>query len=264
LELLRPWIVVLVSPKEPGNVGGVARVVKNLGAGGLRVVAPRCEVNGPDSRRFSSGAAELLRAAPVFETLAEAIADRELVIGLTGVNGRHHRVDCVELVPQSLLRQRGAVARGALVFGREESGMEGAELELCHFLWSLPTSPDFPSLNLVQAVGIALAGMADAHRRVECTEDGLGLAPSRRALNPLAGGDGDDAPATHEEILGLENHLRELMAATGWSADRRADNAVARLRNLLARGGATRNEVSILRGVCRRAIRQIGLPQDPE
>lgn len=252
---MRRWVIVLIAPKEPGNIGAAARVLKNFGAGGLRVVAPRCEVNGEDARRFSSGAAEILRSAPVFPTLAEAIADRELTIGLSGVCGKHHRVDCTGLVPQAVVERYPLTAKGALIFGREDAGMEGEEMDLCHFLWSLPTNPAFPSLNLAQAIGITLAGVAEAERILAGREYGQGIAPSPRALNPLAGrADEQDDLATSEQLHALLDHFRRLMARTGWVEEARVTLSLGRLRNLFARAGMTLRDANLLHGVCHQAL----------
>jgi len=258
---MRRWTIILIQPKEGGNCGAAARVLKNFGCGGLRVVAPRCEVNGPEARRFSSGAAEILRSAPVFDTLAEAIADRELTIGLSGVSGRLHRLDCIGLLPTELIREANAVTRGALVFGREERGMEGDEMEQMDFLWSLPTSPEFPSLNLAQAIGITLSAMAEAERQLGRSDLGTGLAPSTRALNPLGGSpDPADVPATASEVARLQFHMQVLMDATGWRDDRRTRGSLLKIRNLLSRARATQREVNLLHGLCRETLRTLGKP----
>lgn len=259
---MRRWLVVLVSPKESGNVGAAARVLKNFGAGGLRVVEPRCEILCSDSRGFASGASEILRAAEVFPTLREALADRELSVGLTGVGGRHHRMDCVGLLPTALLEGREAMTRGALVFGREECGLFAEELESCDFLWSLPTQPDFPSLNLAQAIGISLAAVAEVERQQGLARLGRGLMPSDRALGPLAGARAEaDQPATNAEYELLGERLSHLMRVTGWSDDRRVRDSVGRLRNVLTRGSATHREVNLLLGCFKHfagAIRRAG------
>ncbi len=261
-EGLRRWRLVLLSPKEGGNVGAAARVAKNFGAGGLSVVAPRCEVNGTEARRFSSGAAELLRSAEVYDTLEEALADRELTVGLSGVSGKHHRLDATGLVPVHLLAGSENVARAALVFGREEKGMTGPEMEMCDFLWSLPTRAAFPSLNLAQAVGIAAAGLAEAERQAAGTTEGRGLAPSEKALNPLGGSrHAADRPATHEELRHLGDRARELMRRTGWPEGRRLTGSLSKLRNLLVRGRVTRREASLLQGLCRQSLEAIDHPE---
>lgn len=259
---MKRWTVILISPQEGGNIGAAARAIRNFGAGGLRIVAPRCEVHGGDARKFASGAADLVRAAPVFDTLEEALADQQLSIGLTGVSGRHHRLDCVELIPEQMLRGQESRERCALVFGREDRGMLGEEMELCDFLWSLPTNPEFSSLNLSQAVLLALSSVAEAERQLGMTELGRGLAPSSRTINPLAGSDDPmDQPAEQHEMAILIERLETLMVRTGWKGDRRVRNSIGRFRNLLTRGNATRRDVRMLLGVFRQALLAIEKPE---
>lgn len=251
---MRRWIIVLVSPQESGNVGSAARVLKNFGAGGLRVVAPRCEVASHDARRFSSGAAEVLRRAQVYETLPEALADRELSIGLTGVGGRHHRMDCVGLLPTDLLRGREEVRAGALVFGPEDTGMMGHHMECMDFLWSLPTNADFPSLNLAQAIAVTLAAVAETERQLGMTELGRGIAPSAKTLNPLAGSpDPGDRPASNEEIHHLMGRFEALLLETGWGEGRRLTGSMGKIRNVFARAALTQREASLFHGIARNA-----------
>jgi tRNA/rRNA methyltransferase len=258
---MKRWTIILVSPKEPGNVGGAARVLRNFGGGGLRVVDPRCEVNGPDARRFSSGAADLLRSAPQFPTLREAVADFELAIGLTGVSGRHHRLDCVGLLPSAILAGKDHLARCALVFGREERGMETEEMEACTHLWSLPTNPDFPSLNLAQAIGVTLSAVAEVERQLGLTDLGRGVAPSSRSVGPLAGGhEPGDQPATVHELDLLAENFRSLMQRTGWDEGRRLLSSLGKLRHVLARASATQREVNLFHGICRQALNALDHP----
>lgn len=259
---MRRWLIILIEPRESGNIGAAARVLKNFGAGGLRVVAPRCEVLCGKSRAWASGAAEVLRSAEVFPTLGEALADRELSIGLTGVGGKHHRMDCIGLHPDKLIEGKNHYERCALVFGREERGMESHEMEACDFLWSLPTHPKFPSLNLAQAVAVSLAGLAEAERQLGLGELGLGAMPSRRSLNVLAGSPAPgDCPATNDDLERLARHAERLMQRTGWEEGRRTQDCLSMLRNLLVRGGVTRKEVNLLHGICRQAILAADLPE---
>lgn len=255
---MRRWAVILVSPKEEGNVGAAARVMKNFGLGTLRVVAPRCEINSHDARRFSSGAADLLRRAEVHPTLDDALADRELSIGLTGVGGKHHRMDCVGLLPRDLLKGRNELRRCALVFGPEDKGLSGPEMELPDFLWSLPTNPGFPSLNLAQAIAVSLAAVAEVERELGLAELGLGIAPSASTLNPLAGSpDPDDRPATNREVHELMRRFDALLRETGWPEGRGLTASLTKIRNVLSRAVLTRREANLLHGVARNALHRI-------
>ncbi|MEK7412704.1 MAG: TrmH family RNA methyltransferase, partial [Planctomycetota bacterium] len=78
---LRGCTVVLVRTQGPINLGMVARICGNFGIDDLRLVAPRCEVNCDDSRKFSTHSRDLLLNAQVFPTLAAAVADCGMVVG---------------------------------------------------------------------------------------------------------------------------------------------------------------------------------------
>lgn len=255
---MRRWLIVLITPQESGNVGSAARVLKNFGAGGLRVVAPRCDVANREARRFSSGAAEILRRAEVYDTLPEALADREFSIGLTGVGGKHHRHDCVGLLPTELLRNREEIRKGALVFGPEDTGMTGTHMECLDFLWSLPTNPAFPSLNLAQAIAVSLAAVAETERQLGMTDLGLGIAPSKATLNPLAGSpDPGDRPATNEEIHHLMGRFNALMREVGWEEGRRLTGSMGKVRNVFSRASLTQREAALFHGIVRNALGRI-------
>lgn len=243
-------------------MGAAARVLKNFGASGLRIVAPRCEVHCSESRAFASGAAELLRRAEVFDTLDEALADRELSIGLTGVGGKHHRMDCVGLLPGPLLEGADHLTKCAVVYGREERGMESTELETCDYLWSLPTQQAFPSLNLAQAIGISLAAVAEAERQRGLAGLGTGVMPTARSLMPLAGSPAaEDQPATNHDVTLLMRRLRGLMLRTGWTDDRRLADSVRVVRNLFVRGRITRKEVNLIHGLARQSHFAVDRPE---
>ncbi len=255
---MKRWTIVLIEPKEGGNVGAAARVLKNFGLSELRVVSPRCEVNGDDARRFSSGAAELLRSAKSFESLREAVADQQLVIGLTGVSGRQHRLDCTQMIPTNLLEGKNDYTKCALVFGREDRGMYSEDMEACDFLWSLPTVKEFSSLNLAQAIGIAIACLTEAENQAYERHDRRGLAPSEKSLNPLAGSEHpEDVPANAASVERLCGRLEELLKATDSPGEVRMKSNIARVRNLLKRGNATEREVAFLQGLVKQCLYKI-------
>ncbi len=146
--------IVLVRTQGPINLGMVARLCGNLGVGDLRIVAPQCEVDCSDSRKFSTHSRELLLTAPIFATLREATADCGLVIGTsgdfrTGELGAHVRAQDVP----ALLSQRPA-AKYALVFGNEADGLDEDELRACQAWIHLDTFGQNISYNLANAVAI--------------------------------------------------------------------------------------------------------------
>jgi tRNA/rRNA methyltransferase len=148
--------VVLVSPRNPLNIGAAARAMANFGFGRLSVVAP-FEPNWREARS-AIGAPELLQNAKSTECLADAVAGCTLVVGtgtLTYRKAEQRVVALPELAP--LVSQE--LARGsrvALVFGPEKHGLTREDLSYCHLLVEIPTDPKQPSMNLGQAVAVCL------------------------------------------------------------------------------------------------------------
>ena len=152
--------VVLVSPRNPLNIGAVARAMANFGFQRLSVVAPYA----PTWReaRSAVGAPEVLQNAKSTECLAEAVADCTLVIGTGTLTYRKPEQPVVQL-PDLAPRVAQELARGgriALVFGTEKHGLTRDDLSYCHILVEIPTDARQPSMNLGQAVAVCLYELA--------------------------------------------------------------------------------------------------------
>ena len=151
-SLLDSIAIVLVEPRGPLNVGSVARAMKNFGLSDLRLVG-ELDPREDECRLMASGSQDVLDRAGVFTTLADALADRDFVVGTTA-RPRHRRPTATpkETADEILDgAERGGVA---ILFGREDFGLSKEELILCHRVISIPTSSDRASLNLAQAVMI--------------------------------------------------------------------------------------------------------------
>ena len=152
--------VVLVSPRNPLNIGAAARAMANFGFSRLAVVAPYA----PNWReaRSAVGAPELLRNATECATLAEAVAGCALVIGTGTVTHRKPEQPVVTLpaLAPEISRRLGRGGNLALVFGPEKRGLTRDDLSYCHLLVEIPTAPEQPSMNLGQAVAVCLYELA--------------------------------------------------------------------------------------------------------
>lgn len=150
-------VVVLVRPKEDGNIGAVARLARNFGADRLVLVAPRAPV-GPEAHRRAMAGGPILGRAGRTESFEEAIEDADLVVGTTDLStGRSASYLRRSIPPERL----GEMAQGiegtiALVFGPEDNGLGRSELARCDLLVHIPARREFPTLNLSHAVGIVL------------------------------------------------------------------------------------------------------------
>ncbi len=152
--------VVLVSPRNPLNIGAAARAMANFGLAHLTVVAPY-EKHWQEAQS-AVGAEDLLQNAQSTESLAEAVADCTLVIGTGTLTYRKAEQPVVSLpdLPQHLGRALAANGRIALVFGPEKHGLTRQDLSYCHLLTAIPTDAGQPSMNLGQAVAVCLYEIA--------------------------------------------------------------------------------------------------------
>jgi tRNA/rRNA methyltransferase len=152
--------VVLVSPRNPLNIGAAARAMANFGFSRLAVVAPY-EEHWREAKS-AIGASDLLQNAKRAERLAEAVADCTLVIG-TGTRAHRKPEQPVIPLPELTPFVDAEFARGgrvALVFGPEKRGLTRQDFALCHVLVEIPTNPRQPSMNLGQAVAVCLYELA--------------------------------------------------------------------------------------------------------
>lgn len=156
--------VVLVSPRNPLNIGAVARAMANFGFAHLTVVAPY-EPHWREARS-AVGAPDLLQDAKSTESLTEAVRDCTLVIGTGTLTYRKAEQTVISLpnLPDLVQRELDGGGRIALVFGSEKHGLTRNDLSYCHCLVAIPTDPRQPSMNLGQAAAVCLYEIA-AHAR---------------------------------------------------------------------------------------------------
>ena len=147
--------VVLVSTRNPLNIGAAARAMSNFGIRNLRLVKPFDP--GFREARSAVGAAATLQDARIFSSVSEAVADCTLVIGTTGGRDRHLDKSLRRLQDAAPLVEK-ETARGnvAILFGSEKRGLSNDDLSYCHWTMHIPTAADHVSMNLGQAVAVSL------------------------------------------------------------------------------------------------------------
>jgi tRNA/rRNA methyltransferase len=145
--------IVLVEPREAGNVGAAARVMTNFGFDDLWIVGEHPELL-PVAGWWASGADELLASAHFAPTLLDAIGDAHLVVATTSSRGRTTPIDLSPPELATVCESLGAEQIVALVFGREDHGLTRDEVTLAHRTAVIPTNPRFPVMNLAQSVGV--------------------------------------------------------------------------------------------------------------
>ncbi len=155
--------VVLVSTRNPLNMGAVARAMSNFGATKLRVVNP-FEKSFREAKS-AVGAADVLRSAEECASVEEAVADCGLVVGTTAIGNREIKHPMRSLDKAGpLLRKRLAKERVAILFGSEKKGLSNDDLSYCHWLVHIPTRADHASMNLGQAAAVVMYELARGKR----------------------------------------------------------------------------------------------------
>ncbi len=229
-----PPAVILVRPQLGMNIGAVARAMLNFGLTDLRLVQPRDGWPNPEAGPSAAGADALIDAARVYGSVADAIADCGLTIG-TAMTTR----DMIRRVTSpagAVAEIRALPGRCALLFGPERTGLTREDLLHCHALCTIPSNPEFGSLNLAQSVAVMGYAWVMAHD----------APPPTWIVN-------HEGPAPQDELTGLIAALEAQLAENGWfnPAPGRSESARRMLRNILTRPGFTGAEVQFLRGVVR-------------
>ncbi|WP_020469353.1 RNA methyltransferase [Zavarzinella formosa] len=229
--------VVLVRPHYAGNVGSVARVMKNFGLNQLTLVSPYADPLSDEARRMSTHGENLLTNAKIVDTFEEAVADCQLVFATSAnveglYRGSHYgRPDEVLPVFVDSLQ----TGPSALVFGPEPHGLANAEIAQCHGLIRIITDHEYSSLNLSMAVGICLY---ELRRQFAQRTANYQTPPSRQIANY----------ASQEEMF---RHLRHGLEAIHYVWGTKADLLFHGIRQLIARSNPTPVEVRMLHGLAR-------------
>jgi len=224
----------------------------NMGLERLILVEPATEIDG-EARMFGVGGHAILESAERKTSLRDAIAPFTHVVGTTSSRDRalERRLISARELPDQL-RSAGDLPGGAstaLVFGSEVSGLRNDELTLCDPVVRIPTDIAQPTLNLAQAVLIVAYELFVATQRIR----------EPAPHDPTA----SQVVATAEEIAGLFDHLSPILTDIGFARDDSFEGVLNDLRQLAARARPTPREITILRGICRRASHALGGRQDP-
>jgi TrmH family RNA methyltransferase len=226
--------IVLVEPSHPGNIGAVARAMKNMALSELVLVRPKAFPHAEASAR-ASGADDLLARARVVGSVAEAVADTGFVAATTS-RPRDQNFRALDL-HEAAQRIHDMSERGpaAVLFGAERTGLTNEELALAHLLIRIPANPDYPSLNLAMAVQLTTY---ELFRAAGSPADPRPLSESPVPLAPGA------------DMERFYAHLQQVMDEVDFK-DRTVGgtNLMTRVRRLFQRCEMDQNEVNILRGL---------------
>lgn len=251
--------IVLVETSHSGNIGAVARAMKNMGLGNLCLVNP---ASFPDETSYarSSGASDVLDNARVVSSLDEAISDCVLVMG-TSARGRKVPWPVIA-PPDAAVKAAEHTSAGpvALVFGRENHGLSNDELQRCHYHIHIPSNPNYSSLNLAMAVQVVCYEMRMHYLR------GLEGGEGSPYLKPMtAPGDAgwDVPPAPVNDVEGFFGHLEQVLVDIDFHRRENPRQLMTRLRRLFQRARMDQMEINILRGVLT-AVQKSAAKESPE
>ena len=236
-ELLLSRIrVVLCRPSHPGNIGAAARAMKTMGLADLHLVTPRTFPD-PEADARATGAVDLLKRAKIHDSLPGALAGTVLAIAMSA---RSRDLGPPPGAPREMVERLLAEAEQgdvALVFGNESVGLSNEEIQLCQAAVTIPTNPEFSSLNLGAAVQLLCYEIRMAAY--------AGSPPvADRLVTPFA-----SPLATHDELEGLFGHFESVMTETGFLNPAQPGRLMPKLRRLLGRARLEKDEVNILRGI---------------
>jgi tRNA/rRNA methyltransferase len=230
--------VVLVSPRNPLNIGAAARAMSNFGFSRLRVVNPY-EVAFREARS-AVGAASVLETAEEYKTVAEATADCTLVVGTTAVGCRELQQPLRRLeYAARLILRRLAASPVALLFGSEKFGLSNDDLSHCHWLMRIPTREEHESMNLGQSVAVCLYELVrDAKAET--------LKPERAKR------------ATAGELERITQRLLEVLQKSGYVHPRTSGSTEEKIRRLVRRLHLTARDAEIWLGMLRQILWKVG------
>ena len=227
--------IVLVRPRNPLNIGAAARAMSNFGALDMRLVTPYEKA----FREAVSavGATPLLANAQEFDSVAEAVRDRSLVVGTTAIGNRELQHELVSLEDAGKkIRRRLATGRVAILFGSEKTGLSNRDLSHCHWLLRIPTREEHRSMNLAQSVAVVVYEL------------------SRRGARPKAQNQLSSAAVDMETLDRVNRALREALDLSGYIHPRSASLAEEKLRRMLLRFDLRAADAEVLLGMLRKIL----------
>jgi TrmH family RNA methyltransferase len=235
--------IVLVSTRNPLNIGAAARAMSNLGFLRLRVVNPY-EASFREARS-AVGAAPLLAKAEQYSSVTEAVADCSLVVGTTAVSNRdlNHPLRLLKDAAPVIRKRLQAGGRIALLFGSEKRGLSNDDLSHCHWLVHIPTREEHTSMNLGQAVAVCLYELVRS----------AGAASSRGTSKALRQPE-KIRPATSAELERITAMLIDALQASGYLGERSVAAKEEKIRRMVRRMELSSADAEVWLGMLRQML----------
>ncbi len=230
-------VFVIVRPVYLGNIGAVARAMKNFAFSDLRLVNPPKNYKDAEARKMAVGAFDILKQAKVFDSLSDALKDVAVSVGTT--SGKQRKLTPLTLSEVSAsIRESARVNKVAFVLGDERDGLRQDDLNRCHHIVTIPTSPALPSLNLAQAaciIGYEISRLSPISEDISGTDLSVPVAEHQ-----LSQGEYDD------ELLNLFGQLSD---DVNFSRTFNREQVLTEFRQLWQRTRPTKREADLLKGI---------------
>lgn len=222
--------IVLVETFHPGNIGAAARALKNMGLEQLWLVNPR-EFPSQEADSRAAGAKDLLERARIVSSVEEAIADCQLVVG-TSARERSYDLPLQDLESAATqIWQEAQEGQIAILFGRETMGLNNKEMLLCNRHLYIDANPEYPVLNVSQAIQLVCYELRRATRVI----DPASLEPA-------------PYPRQHEMVLFFE-HLERVLRRVNFIIPQHEGRVLDKLRRYFNRTRPEKAEMGMLRGI---------------
>jgi tRNA/rRNA methyltransferase len=226
--------VVIAGIEHPGNLGAVARAMKNFGVMQLYLVNPHCKLDDEEAKNRAKWANEILEKAVIVDSLAELPVD--LLIATTAELGSDFNLPRTPLTPTQVKARLEKTAHGAkigILFGRESDGLTNEEIGACDFTLTIPANPSYPVLNLSHAVAVTLYALThESHT------------PKLEEQFPLVN------PATKAQV---EKQLDETLSSFDWQTEEKRQTQLILWRRLIGKSFLTQREAMALLGFLKKA-----------
>ncbi len=249
--------VVLVSPQGEANIGSVCRAMACFRVHDLYVVRPKTRIGQTAYNWACHNGRAVLSCLRRVSTLKDACYDANLVVGFTRRRGkRRHKNSTLGEFASTILPSY-STGLTALVFGNEESGLTNDELDLCNRTVTIPTDPQYGSLNLAHAVTIALYELVARQTTPTLTpstskvySEGDRKEPSRS--KPFLWSPLKEHPASPALRLRMLEEIARFLSEYGYpSHDATLEEEITKLKDLTERCGLKVWEVNLILGIIR-------------
>lgn len=245
-------VFVIVRPVYLGNIGAVARAMKNFHLSDLRLVNPPKNYKDAEARKMAVGAFDILKQAKVFDTLDEALKDVAISVGTT--SGKQRKVDprlLSEISPS--LKESAQNNKVAFVLGDERDGLRQEDLNRCHHIVTIPTAEALPSLNLAQAACII-------GYEISRLSTGSVDFPQKESSDP--GAEQELSMGQYDDLL--LDLFGQISDSVNFSRTFNRQQVLTEFRQLWQRTKPSKREADLLKGILIRINQHLGSTKDPE